>query len=124
MKTRLLVPVGLALVAALFYFLTGARILQPGDLQTEEAPAVIAYVAGLCYVIGGLLILARKRWLWIVGAVINALVIVFFFAGYAGRPAVLFSVAGVGTKSAQILLEAGLIYLIVAAKREDGEAAR
>jgi hypothetical protein len=124
MKTRLLIPLVLALVAALFYFLTGAGILQPGDLPAEDAPAGIAYVAGACYAVGGLLILPRRRWLWIVGAVINALVIGFFFAGYAGKPAVLFSVAGVGTKSAQILLEVGLIYLIATEKRDGREGAR
>lgn len=105
------------MISSLFYFLTGAGFLPPGDLPAEDAPAGIAYVAGACYAVGGFLILARKRWLWIVGAVINALVIVFFFAGYAGRPGVLFSLAGLGTKSAQILLEIGLITMIVTAKR-------
>ncbi|MBE9508222.1 MAG: hypothetical protein IMY86_09240 [Chloroflexi bacterium] len=63
------------------------------------------------------MILARKRWLWVIGAVINALVIVMFIAAYAARPGVLFSVPGLATKSAQILLEIGLIYLIVTYKQ-------
>ena len=109
MKVTLLSLLTLALLAALVYFLMGAGVLQPGDLQADDAPAGIAYFAGACYVIGGLLILARKRWLWVIGAVINALVIVGFFAAYAGRPSVLFSVPGLATKSAQILLEIGLI---------------
>jgi hypothetical protein len=107
----------LALLAALVYFLMGAGILQPGDLQAGDSPPGIAYFAGACYVIGGLLILARKRWLWVIGAVINALVIVMFIAAYAARPGVLFSVPGLATKSAQILLEIGLIYLIVTYKQ-------
>jgi len=82
----------LALLAALVYFPMGAGVLQPGDLQANEAPAGIAYFAGACYVTGGLLILTRKRWLWVSGAVINALVIVGFFAAYAGRPSVLFRI--------------------------------
>ena len=121
MKTTLLSLLTLALLAALVYFLMGAGVLQPGDLQADDAPAGIAYFAGVCYIIGGLLILARKRWLWVVGAVINALVIVMFISAYAARPSVLFSVPGLATKSAQILLEIGLIYLIVTYKQREAK---
>ena len=122
MKVKLPGLLTLALLAALVYFLMGAGVLQPGDLQADDAPAGIAYFASACYVVGGLLILARKRWLWVIGAVINALVIVGFFAAYAARPSVLFSVPGLATKSAQILLEIGLIYLIVTHKQGKREA--
>jgi len=117
MKATLLGLLALALLAALVYFLMGAGVLQPGDLQTDEAPAGIAYIAGACYAVGGLLILARRRWLWVIGAVINALVIVMFIAAYAARPTVLLSTPGLATKAAQILLEIGLIYLIVTYKQ-------
>ena len=122
MKATLLGLLMLALLAALVYFLMGAGVLQPGDLQADDAPAGIAYFAGACYVVGGLLILARKRWLWVIGAVINALVIVMFITAYAARPGVLFSVPGLATKVAQILLEIGLIYLIVTYKQGKKEA--
>jgi len=122
MRVTLLGLETLALLAALVYFLMGAGVLQPGDLQADDAPAGIAYFAGACYVIGGLLILARKRWLWVIGAVINGLVIAMFIAASAARPAVLFSVPGLATKSAQILLEIGLIYLIAPYKQEGREA--
>ena len=124
MKTTLLGLLTLALLAALVYFLMGAGVLQPGDLQADDAPAGIAYFSGACYVIGGLLILARKRWLWVIGAVINALVIVMFISAYAARPAVLFSAPGLATKSAQILLEIGLIYLIVTHKQGKREVGK
>ena len=124
MKVKLPGLLTLALLAALVYFLMGAGVLQPGDLQADDAPAGIAYFASACYVVGGLLILARKRWLWVVGAVINALVIVGFFAAYAARPGVLFSVPGLATKTAQILLEIGLIYLIVTHKQRKREAGK
>ncbi len=52
MKTLLYVLVGLAMVAALVYFLTGMGILQPGDLQSEEASPIISFVAGGCYLAG------------------------------------------------------------------------
>ena len=109
--------VGLAILAALVYFLMGAGVLQAGDLQPDEAPAGIAYTAGACYVVGGLLILVRKRWLWVIGAIINALVITIFIMLYVARPSVMFSAPGLITKSAQVLLEIGLIYLIVKYKQ-------
>jgi hypothetical protein len=109
----LLSLLALALLAASVYALLGAGVLQPGDLQAEDAPAGIAWTAGACYVIGGLLILTRKRLLWVIGSIINALVILIFVAAYVATPSVLFSVPGLATKSAQILLEIGLIYLIV-----------
>jgi hypothetical protein len=106
------VSLGLALVAALVYILMGAGVLKPGDLTTDEAPPGIAYIAAAGYIMGGFLILLKKRGLWITGAVINALVIIMFYAMHSDRPAVLSSAAGIITKVAQIPLEAGLIFLI------------
>jgi hypothetical protein len=113
-RSRVLwLDVALAEVAALAYVLIGLGVLAVGDLAAAEAPAAIVYAAAGCYGLGGLLILARRRWLWAIGAAINALVIVFFAMAYQGRPAVLFSPGGVVTKAAQLLLEAGLLYLMV-----------
>jgi hypothetical protein len=86
--------VGLALLATLSYLLIQLGALGVGDLRPAEMPAVIVYVAASGYLLGGLLILARRRWLWMVGAVINALVILFFVLAYLHRPAVLFPQAG------------------------------
>jgi hypothetical protein len=109
--------VALAALAAASYVLIGLGMLAVGDLQTAERPATIIYVAAGSYLLGGLLILLRRRWLWIVGAVINALVMLFFLSAYLDRPAVLFSSGGLVSKAAQLLLEVGLIYLIVAEAR-------
>jgi hypothetical protein len=103
----------LALFTALSYLLIQLGVLGVGDLQPTEGPAAIVYVAAGGYLLGGLLILVRRRWLWIVGAVINALVILFFFTAYQHRPAVMFSPGGLVTKVAQLLLEASLLYLII-----------
>jgi hypothetical protein len=105
--------VALALIAALSYLMIQLGLLGVGDLQPTEGPAAIVYVAAGGYLLGGLLILVRRRWLWIVGTVINALVILFFFMAYANRPAVMFSPGGLATKAAQLLLEVSLLYLIV-----------
>ena len=108
--------VALSLFAALSYLLIQLSMLGVGDLQTAGGPA-IALVAVGCYLTGGLLILVRRRWLWIVGAVINALVILFFVMAYLNRPLVMFSAGGLTTKIAQVLLEGCLLYLIVTDSR-------
>jgi hypothetical protein len=105
--------VGLAAITAVIYLMMGWDWLGVGDLTAEEGPSGIIYVAAGSYLVGGLLILLRRRWLWVMGAVINALVILFFFSMYQERPAVLLSPGGIVSKAAQILLEVGLIYLIV-----------
>ena len=105
--------VALALVTSLAYLLMAWDVLGVGDLQPDEEGGVIVYVAAACYLIGGLLILVRRRWLWIAGAVINALVMLFLFMMYQDRPAVLLSPGGLASKAAQLALEAVLIYLIV-----------
>jgi hypothetical protein len=105
--------VALALTTAFSYLLIAWKILGVGDLRTDEGPAAIVYVSAGCYLLGGLLILARRRWLWITGLIINTLVLLFFFSAYQNRPAVMFSPGGLATKAAQLLLEVGLVYLIM-----------
>lgn len=104
--------VGLALLTALSYILMQFNILGVGDLKVDEKPAGIIYVAAGCYLVGGLLILLRNRWLLLFGAFINAMVVLFFFNMYQDRSAVMFSPGGLVSKIAQILLEATLIYVI------------
>jgi len=104
--------VGLTIFTAIAYVLMALNILGVGDLQMDEKPAVIIYVAAGCYLIGGLMILLRKRWLLLFGSFINAMVILFFFNLYKDRPAVVLSPGGLASKIAQILLEVALIYMI------------
>lgn len=105
--------VGLALLATLSYLLIQLGALGVGNLRPAEMPSVIVSVAASGYLLGGLLILARRRWLWIAGAMINALVILFFVLAYLHRPAVLFSPGGLVTKMVELLLEGCLLALIV-----------
>ncbi len=104
--------VALAVGVALAYVLMASGLLSVGDPQVARDGGPIVYVAAGCYLLGGLLILARRRWLWIAGALINLLVILFFFQMYQARPLVLFSPGGLISKAAQILLEVALLYLI------------
>jgi len=110
-KKVMLICVTLALIAGVAYILTATGVLDAG-IGSDEGPPAIVYVAGACYIIGGLLILRKKRRVWITGVIINTLVIVIFIALYLSRTEVMFSVAGLATKIPQILLEIGLLYLI------------
>jgi len=118
-KSVLLACLVLALIAALGYILMGAGIIQAGNLTTDDAPPVIGYVIGGCYAVGGFLVLMKRRWLFITGAVINGFAIVMFYIMYAGQPDVVTSAPGLITKIAQVPLEAGLIYLIVTYRRNE-----
>ncbi|RPJ63011.1 MAG: hypothetical protein EHM12_03320 [Dehalococcoidia bacterium] len=104
----------LAFTVAVFYVLLGAGIITAPSLESKEWQRTLIYVAAGCYVLGGLLVLARKRWLWIIGLVMNTLVLVFFFIMYRNNPAVMLSLPGLATKLPQVILEAGLIYLTAA----------
>jgi len=108
----------LALVSALTYVLLILGVLKAGEMMTPEGgvPAYF-YIVPAGYVVGGLLILPKKRWLWMIGATINAIPIVVFYAAYAERLDIMLGAAGLIAKTSQILLEIGLIYLIVTFKK-------
>jgi hypothetical protein len=112
MKSVMISCVALSLIAAMVYFLMGANVITVPGINSDNAPAGIVYAAGGGYVLGALLILLRKRWLWVTGLVINTLVVVVFYSMYNQNPDIMFSLAGLGTKIAQILLEVGLILII------------
>jgi hypothetical protein len=107
----------LALVAALGYLLMGVGVISPGDTGTGGGLPGFAWIMLGGYIVGGLLIFLQKRWLWITGVVINGIVVAGFIVMYIGKPSVMFSAPGLMTKIPQILLEAGLIYLLTRAKK-------
>ena len=106
----------LALIAALGYILMITGVIEPGNLLEDDEPMSSAlWIIPAGYVIGGLLIFLKQRWLWITGAIINGFGIIVFYVTYAGHPDVLWSAPGLITKIAQIPLEIGLLYLIATA---------
>ncbi len=107
----------LALAAGVFYVLMGVGVMTVPALSAEEAPPAIAYIAAGCYVVGGLFVLVRKRWLRALGLAANTLVIVIFFVMYNQKPDIMFSLPGLTTKIAEVLLEVGLLYLVFAAAK-------
>jgi len=105
--------VALALFTALTYILIAFNILNVGDPQVAHDGGSIIYVAAGCYLLGGLLILLRNRWLLLFGTFINFMVILFFFSMYQTRPEVLFSPGGLISKLSQIVLEILLLFVLV-----------
>lgn len=112
-KNFTFIAVALALFTALTYILIASNIFDVGDPQVARDGGAIIYVAAGCYLLGGLLILLRNRWLLLFGAFINAMVILFFFSVYQTRPEVLFSPGGLISKIVQILLEIALLLVLV-----------
>jgi hypothetical protein len=102
----------LAFIAAIFYFLIAINIIAVPHVSSVNGPPGWAYLSGVCYALGGILISLKKRWLWIVGLVMNTLVMGVFFTIHLRTPEIIFSLPGLGTKIAQVLLEGALIYLV------------
>jgi hypothetical protein len=118
-SSSLIICLVLALIAAVFYFFMGAGIITVPTLATGSDFSVITFVAGGGYVLGALLlVLVRKRWMWGIGLVINAIVILIFFMMYNQKTEIMFSLPGLGTKISQILLEIGIVYLIATYNRK------
>ena len=108
----------LAFISALIYVLMARGIMHAGDLSPgDEGLPPYFYIVPGGYVLGGILILVKKRWLWITGAVINGFGVAMFYGAYYAKPGIMLSAPGLITKIAQILMEIGLIYLIVTYKR-------
>lgn len=101
-----------AWLAAAAYVLIAVGVLGTGGYQPEPGSEGIVFASAAFYALGGALVLMRRRWLWIVGAVVNALVMLMFFTAYASDPSVLLSGGGLATKSSQLALEVALLTLI------------
>jgi len=118
-KSKMLFCLVLALMSALTYVFLILGVMSVGDMTPAEGVPAFFYIVPAGYAIGGLLILLKKRWLWMIGAVLNLIPIVVFYAAYAGRTDIMLSAPGLITKIAQVLLEISLIYLVVTHKRNE-----
>jgi hypothetical protein len=122
-KRIMFICMALAFIAALIYIFMARGIIHAGDLAPgEEGLPPYFYVVPGGYILGGLLILGKKRWLWITGAVINGFGVAMFYYAYYAKPEIMLSAPGLITKIAQILMEIGLIYLIVTYKRKKADS--
>lgn len=124
-KGILSATVAMAIVTAITYIFMSLGLLGMGNITADEKQKVdiIFYVAAGSYFVGAILIFARRRWLWITGAVMNLLVIAMYLKLQLGNSVVLLSSGGLLSKLAQLLLELGLIYLIATYRKKDKKLA-
>jgi hypothetical protein len=109
--------IAMALIAAITYVLMGVGVVHSGNLSGDDMPSFF-YIIPAAYVVMGVLILSRWRWIRVASAVVVAFTIVVFYARYAGQPDVMWSAPGLITKIAQVLMLAGLIYLLAKTRPE------
>ncbi len=103
------VGLALSLIAASVYFII-ASPASPTDYKSPPLPVLI--VAGLAYLIGGMLILLGDRRLLIFGVIINLLVMAAFaVAARMGHATV--DRLSLTSKVAQVVLEVLLLWLTV-----------
>jgi hypothetical protein len=114
MKGMMIGCVILALIAAAVYLLMGDSTIAVPTPNTGAAPALLISAAGDCYALGALMILVRKRWLWIAGLAVNTLVVAVSLIFAILNPDIMFTPPGAATIITQVLLEAGLAYLVFA----------
>jgi len=105
----------MALIAAIAYILMGMGVLKAGNLTDDAMPSFF-YIIPTAYIIMGVCLFLRWRWVRIAEAVIVFFTIAVFYARYFDQPDVMWSAPGLITKLAQILMLAGLIYLLVKGK--------
>jgi len=102
----------MALLAALAYILMGMGVIHPGNLDDGSRPSFF-YLIPAGYILMGVLVFFKWRWIRFASAALVALTIIVFYTKYAGQPDVMWSAPGLITKISQVLMLAGLIYLIV-----------
>ena len=104
----------LAALTAVMYFLIGLNLVTVVELAPGEASGQVFFgiPAALAYTLGAvLLIFFRRRLLWILGAVLQVLVIAIYFTVAPDRTPS-FEVWGILIRIAQFLLLGVLVYLI------------
>ncbi len=108
---------GLALANAVVYALIGAGVVAVSDASAGEAASLAAFgaVSAAAFVLGAVLLWATdRRWLWLLGALFQAFVIVAYL-GVAPQRTPPYEPWGVALKLAQVLLLVMLAYLAVTA---------
>ncbi len=102
-------------VTAILYFAIGIGVLKVVDGVSADAPSLLAFgaPAGAAFVLGAVLLVALdRRILWVLGAVLQVLVIVVYIAVSAQRTPP-FETWGILIKVLQAAILAALVYLVL-----------
>jgi hypothetical protein len=97
-------------VAAIIYFLIAAHVLQVVDVM-DRGITIFGLIAGLGFTVGAVLLLVwKRRALWIVGAILELMVIIIYFkVGDTRTPH--FETWGLVLRAPQALILFALAYL-------------
>jgi len=100
----------MAAVAAIIYFLIGAGVLQVVD-EGGDGMLTFGLVAGLGFALGVILLLAwKRRFIWILGALLQLFVIAMYFAVGPDRTPH-YEMWGLMLRVPQVLILGSLAYL-------------
>jgi hypothetical protein len=110
-----LVAIGASIVTAVLYVLVGFEVLYVGRSTSGGDPGLLGFglsAAAVFLASAALLLMVERRWAWIVVAVLNAAVIVGYFALASVRePA--FEWPGLAIKGLQLITLGALVVLAV-----------
>ena len=109
------VAAGLAAAVATVYMLIGLSVISVVQVAPGDEASMLAFglPAAVAFGLGAVLLLATdRRWLWMLGGVLQVLVITMYFVVAPTRvPS--FEIWGILIRVAQVTLLIGLIYLAV-----------
>jgi hypothetical protein len=108
-----LVAAGLAAAMATIYFLIGVGVLDVGGAEGMNAGSQLMFgaSAGGAFLLGAVLLTAfDRRWLWILGAVLQVVVFATYL-GVAGTRTPAFEIWGITLRVLQVPLFVALAYL-------------
>lgn len=111
----------LAVAIAALYVLIGLQVLHIGTTASGETPELLDFglaVGGTYLVIGAVVLLEHRRWIWMLAAVIDVLVIAgYFVLADIRHPS--FEVWGLLIKALQGILLVALAILVIRPRSAD-----
>ncbi len=115
MRRLELVAIGTSLLTALLYVLVGFEVLYVGESTSGADPGLLGFglsAGAVFFASAGLLAVVERRWAWIAVALLNAVVILGYFA-MAGARQPPFEWPGLAIKALQAVTLVILVGLAV-----------
>jgi hypothetical protein len=115
MRRLELVAIGTSVVTALLYVLVGFEVLYVGESTSGSDPGLLGFglsAGAVFFASAGLLAMVERRWAWIAVALLNAVVILGYFA-MAGVREPPFEWPGLAIKALQLVTLVAVLALAV-----------
>ncbi|HEY7526309.1 MAG TPA: hypothetical protein VIA82_05715 [Candidatus Limnocylindria bacterium] len=113
MRRLELVAISASVVTAVLYVLVGFEVLYVGESTSGTDPGLLGFglsAAAVFFASAGLLAMVERRWAWIAVALLNAVVIVGYFA-MAGVREPPFEWPGLAIKALQLITLVAVVAL-------------